>query len=55
MVSMATAAFNNSHHDFILSRVWPQPVMLKLIEDGPLHVRVWNPKVCPVHNLSCTY
>ncbi|MCJ1483137.1 polynucleotide adenylyltransferase [Schaereria dolodes] len=24
---------------------WPQPVILKHIEDGPLQVRVWNPKV----------
>ena len=24
---------------------WPQPVLLKPIEDGPLRVRVWNPKV----------
>ncbi|CAN8096517.1 unnamed protein product [Discula destructiva] len=24
---------------------WPQPVMLKNVEDGPLQVRVWNPKV----------
>lgn len=24
---------------------WPQPVLLKSIEDGPLQVRVWNPKV----------
>lgn len=24
---------------------WPQPVLLKKIEDGPLQVRVWNPKV----------
>jgi len=24
---------------------WPQPVLLKPIEDGPLNVRVWNPKV----------
>lgn len=24
---------------------WPQPVLLKNIEDGPLQVRVWNPKV----------
>lgn len=22
---------------------WPQPILLKQIEDGPLHVRVWNP------------
>lgn len=25
---------------------WPQPVLLKPIENGPLPVRVWNPKVC---------
>lgn len=25
--------------------VWPQPVLLKPIEEGPLQVRVWNPKV----------
>lgn len=24
---------------------WPQPVMLKAIEEGPLSVRVWNPRV----------
>lgn len=24
---------------------WPQPVLLKHIEDGPLQVRVWNPKI----------
>ena len=24
---------------------WPQPVVLKEIESGPLQVRVWNPKV----------
>jgi poly(A) polymerase len=28
-------------------RAWPQPVLLKLIEDGPLAVRVWNPKIYP--------
>lgn len=28
------------------SWTWPQPVLLKGIEDGPLNVRVWNPKVC---------
>lgn len=24
---------------------WPQPVLLKQIDDGPLQVRVWNPKL----------
>lgn len=24
---------------------WPQPVLLKQIEDGPLQMKVWNPKV----------
>ena len=24
---------------------WPQPVLLKNIEDGPLQIRVWNPKL----------
>jgi poly(A) polymerase len=26
---------------------WPQPVLLKPIEDGPLQVRIWNPRVYP--------
>lgn len=26
---------------------WPQPVLLKPMEDGPLQVRVWNPKLYP--------
>jgi poly(A) polymerase Pap1 len=26
-------------------REWPQPVVLKQIEDGPLQVQAWNPKV----------
>lgn len=26
---------------------WPDPVLLKHIEDGPLQVRVWNPKLYP--------
>lgn len=30
-----------------LCRQWPQPVLLKPIEDGPLLVRVWNPKLYP--------
>lgn len=24
---------------------WPQPVLLKQVEEGPLQVRVWNPKI----------
>lgn len=28
-------------------RPWPQPVILKNIEDGPLQVRVWNPRLYP--------
>ncbi|KAG7196151.1 polynucleotide adenylyltransferase [Scheffersomyces spartinae] len=27
---------------------WPQPVLLKPIEDGPLQVRVWNPRLYPL-------
>ena len=31
---------------FIISTwSWPQPILLKNIEDGPLHVRVWNPSL----------
>ncbi|KAF9534602.1 polymerase [Crepidotus variabilis] len=26
---------------------WPQPVLLKQIEEGPLQVRVWNPRLYP--------
>ncbi|OBA22189.1 putative polynucleotide adenylyltransferase [Metschnikowia bicuspidata var. bicuspidata NRRL YB-4993] len=26
---------------------WPQPVLLKPIEDGPLQVRIWNPRLYP--------
>lgn len=26
---------------------WPQPVLLKQIEDGPLQVRIWNPRLYP--------
>lgn len=34
-------------HWIVLYRVreWPQPVLLKHIEEGPLQVRVWNPRV----------
>ena len=31
---------------FIISTwSWPQPILLKNIEEGPLHVRVWNPSL----------
>jgi len=29
---------------------WPAPVLLKPIEEGPLQVRVWNPKVSDFAN-----
>jgi len=32
-------------------RKWPNPVLLKPIEDGPLQVRVWNPKLYPSDRL----
>ncbi|PKI83132.1 Pap1p [Malassezia vespertilionis] len=30
---------------------WPQPVLLKHIEDGPLPIRVWNPRLYPTDRL----
>lgn len=36
----------------ILRWPWPNPVLLKPIEEGPLPVRVWNPKVCSYSALS---
>ena len=30
---------------------WPQPVLLQNIEDGPLPVRVWNPRLYPTDRL----
>jgi poly(A) polymerase len=35
----------------LLHRNWPQPVLLKAIEDGPLQVRVWNPRIYPQDRL----
>jgi hypothetical protein len=32
-------------HYLTSTRAWPQPVLLKQIEDGPLRIRVWNPRV----------
>lgn len=31
---------------------WPQPVLLKKVEEGPLQVRVWNPQVCTATSSS---
>lgn len=30
---------------------WPQPVLLKQIEEGPLQMKVWNPKVSQARKL----
>ncbi|KAJ7614197.1 Poly(A) polymerase central domain-containing protein [Mycena rosella] len=32
-------------HRFFIIMSWPQPVLLKPIEEGPLQVRAWNPMV----------
>lgn len=32
---------------------WPQPVLLKQIEEGPLQMKVWNPKVSRARNGLC--
>ena len=34
-----------SSRSLCTSRAWPQPVLLKQIDEGPLPVRVWNPRV----------
>lgn len=34
--------------DFLTEWKWPQPILLKPIDDGPLQVRVWNPSVYPL-------
>jgi hypothetical protein len=31
---------------------WPNPVLLQEEEEGPLQVRVWNPKVCTFTHLQ---
>ena len=36
-------------------RSWPQPVLLKQIEEGPLQVRVWNPRVSWVRLVMIKY
>jgi poly(A) polymerase len=41
----ATAVIVNKFFLIISQWQWPQPVLLKPVESGPLPVRVWNPKV----------
>ncbi|CCH62023.1 hypothetical protein TBLA_0G00760 [Henningerozyma blattae CBS 6284] len=40
-----SAVILNRFFKILLEWKWPQPVVLKPIEDGPLQVRVWNPKI----------
>ncbi|KAJ3197264.1 polynucleotide adenylyltransferase [Irineochytrium annulatum] len=35
----------NKFFHIMLKWNWPHPVLLKQIEDGPLQVRVWNPRI----------
>lgn len=41
----ASAVIVNKFFHIMTRWPWPDPVMLKHIEDGPLQVRVWNPKL----------
>jgi poly(A) polymerase len=43
----ASAVIVNKFFHIIARWPWPQPVLLKHIEDGPLQVRIWNPKNYP--------
>lgn len=43
----ASAVIVNKFFHIISRWPWPQPVLLKHIEDGPLQVRIWNPKNYP--------
>lgn len=43
----ASAVIVNKFFHIMTRWPWPDPVMLKHIEDGPLQVRVWNPKLYP--------
>ncbi|QLG72668.1 hypothetical protein HG535_0D03760 [Zygotorulaspora mrakii] len=53
LVARICQLYPNANSAVILNRFfkilsewkWPQPVVLKPIEDGPLQVRVWNPKI----------
>lgn len=53
MVARVCQLYPNASGSLIVNRFfhlmkgwpWPQPVLLKNIEEGPLQVRVWNPKI----------
>ncbi|KAG0327558.1 polynucleotide adenylyltransferase [Dissophora globulifera] len=47
LVARVCQLYPNACAATIISRPWPQPVLLKPIEEGPLQVRVWNPKLYP--------
>ncbi|KAF2150849.1 Poly(A) polymerase PAPalpha [Myriangium duriaei CBS 260.36] len=55
MVARVCQLYPNASGSLIVNRFfhlmkgwpWPQPVLLKNIEEGPLQVRVWNPKIYP--------
>ncbi|KAJ3123840.1 polynucleotide adenylyltransferase [Physocladia obscura] len=40
----APAVVVNKFFNIMLKWNWPQPVLLKPIEDGPLNAKVWNPR-----------
>lgn len=44
-VCVLNSLSTSSERLYLALRSWPQPVLLKQIEEGPLQVRVWNPKV----------
>ncbi|KAJ3116277.1 polynucleotide adenylyltransferase [Phlyctochytrium bullatum] len=43
----AAGVIVNKFFHIMLKWPWPQPVLLKQIEEGPLQVRVWNPRIYP--------
>jgi poly(A) polymerase len=48
----ASALIVNKFFHIMRRWPWPQPVLLKAVEDGPLQVRIWNPQVCSL-SLAC--
>lgn len=43
----AASVIVNKFFSILMRWPWPQPVLLKGIEDGPLQARIWNPKIYP--------